>query len=130
MRSHSSSTATRATAAAAPPSTGSARRSHGGTATFTGERALRRLLEALPVADELTVEANPETVTPGLARLLREAGVTRVSLGAQSFQPRLLRVLERRAGPDAVRRAFYHLRDANFDNISLDLLHGIPGQST
>ncbi len=39
-------------------------------------------------------------------------------------------MLERQAGPDAVRRAFYHLRDANFDNISLDLLHGIPGQST
>jgi oxygen-independent coproporphyrinogen-3 oxidase len=38
-------------------------------------------------------------------------------------------VLERRAGPDVVRRAFYHLRDANFDNISIDLLHGIPGQS-
>jgi oxygen-independent coproporphyrinogen-3 oxidase len=55
--------------------------------------------------------------------------VTRVSLGAQSFQPDLLQVLERRASPDAVRRAFYHLRDANFDNISLDLLHGIPSQS-
>ena len=39
-------------------------------------------------------------------------------------------MLERRAGPDDVRRAFYHLRDASFDNISLDLLHGIPGQST
>jgi oxygen-independent coproporphyrinogen-3 oxidase len=56
--------------------------------------------------------------------------VTRVSLGAQSFQPGLLQVLERRASPDAVRAAFYHLRDARFDNISLDLLHGIPGQST
>ena len=55
--------------------------------------------------------------------------MTRVSLGAQSFQPELLRVLERRAAPEVVRRAFYHLRDANFDNISLDLLHGIPGQS-
>jgi len=55
--------------------------------------------------------------------------VTRVSLGAQSFQPGLLQVLERRAAPEVVRRAFYHLRDANFDNISLDLLHGIPGQS-
>ena len=52
------------------------------------------------------------------------------SLGAQSFQPDLLSVLERRAGPDAVRNAFYHFRDANFDNISLDLLHGIPGQTT
>jgi oxygen-independent coproporphyrinogen-3 oxidase len=56
--------------------------------------------------------------------------VTRVSLGAQTFRPDLLRVLERQAGPDDVRSAVYHLRDANFDNISLDLLHGIPGQST
>ena len=101
----------------------------GGTPTFTDGRELRRLLESLPSAEEVTVEANPETVTPALARLLRESGVTRVSLGAQSFQPNLLRVLERQAGPHVVRRAFYHLRDANFDNISLDLLHGIPGQS-
>jgi oxygen-independent coproporphyrinogen-3 oxidase len=101
----------------------------GGTPTFTGRLELERLLESLPSAPEVTVEANPETVTPELARRLRAAGVTRVSLGAQSFQPELLSVLERQAGPDAVRRAFYHLRDANFDNISLDLLHGIPGQS-
>jgi len=101
----------------------------GGTPTLTDGAELRRLLEALPVAGEVTVEANPETVTDALARLLREAGVTRVSLGAQSFQPELLDVLERRASPDAVRRAFYHLRDASFDNISLDLLHGIPGQT-
>ena len=101
----------------------------GGTPTFTDPSELRRLLAALPSAAEVTVEANPETVTPELARLLREAGVTRISLGAQSFEPDLLRVLERQAGSDAVRRAFYHLRDANFDNISLDLLHGIPGQS-
>ena len=82
-----------------------------------------------PPAEEVTVEANPETVTPELARRCATRGVTRVSLGAQSFQPRLLEVLERRAGPDDVRRAFYHLRDANFDNISLDLIYGIPGQS-
>jgi oxygen-independent coproporphyrinogen-3 oxidase len=101
----------------------------GGTPTFTNGRELRRLLESLPAAAEITVEANPETVTPELARLLRWSRVTRVSLGAQSFQPELLDVLERRAAPEVVRRAFYHLRDANFDNISLDLLHGIPGQS-
>jgi putative oxygen-independent coproporphyrinogen III oxidase len=101
----------------------------GGTPTFTAPRALQRLLSALPDADEVTVEANPETVTPDLARLLSRNRVNRVSIGAQSFQPRLLRVLERRAQPEDVRRAVYVLRDAGFDNISLDLLYGIPGQS-
>jgi oxygen-independent coproporphyrinogen-3 oxidase len=101
----------------------------GGTPTFTEPAELARLFEKLPPTDEVTVEANPETVTPRLASMLRAAGVTRVSLGAQSFSPRLLAVLERRAGPDDVRRAFYHLRDAGFDNISLDLIYGIPGQS-
>ena len=101
----------------------------GGTPTFTAPAALERLLASLPDADEVTVEANPETVTPVLARLLSRSRVNRVSLGAQSFRPGLLEVLERRAGPDDVRRAVYVLRDAGFDNISLDLLYGIPGQS-
>ena len=101
----------------------------GGTPTFTALPELVRLLESLPAAGEVTVEANPETVTAELARALRAAGVTRVSLGAQSFRPELLRVLERVAGPDDVRRAVHHLRDAQFDNISLDLVYGIPGQS-
>jgi len=101
----------------------------GGTPTLTEPRSLERLLRALPPAEEVTVEANPETVTPAVAALLREGGVTRVSLGAQSFQPRLLEVLERRARPDDVRRAFAILREADFDNLSLDLIYGIPGQS-
>jgi oxygen-independent coproporphyrinogen-3 oxidase len=102
----------------------------GGTPTFTEPRALARLLAALPPArEEVTVEANPETVTPALAALLREHGVTRVSLGAQSFQPRLLATLERRAGPETVRAALRTLRAAGFDNLSLDLVYGIPGQT-
>ena len=101
----------------------------GGTPTFTEPKELVRLLRALPPALEVTVEANPETVTPELALLLRECGVNRVSLGAQSFRPGLLQVLDRQAGPDDVRRAVYALRDANLDNISLDLIYGIPGQS-
>ena len=101
----------------------------GGTPTFTEPGELARLLAALPEAEEATVEANPETVTADLAALLRSSGVTRVSLGAQSFQPRLLEVLERQASPDDVRRAVYLLRDAGFDNISLDLVYGIPGQT-
>ncbi len=101
----------------------------GGTPTFTALPELVRLLETLPRAEEVTVEANPETVTPELAAALREAGVTRVSLGAQTFRSELLHVLERTAGPDDVRRAVHHLRDVKFDNISLDLVYGIPGQS-
>jgi oxygen-independent coproporphyrinogen-3 oxidase len=101
----------------------------GGTPTFLEPDSLDRLLSALPAADELTIEANPETITAELAARLRADGVTRVSLGAQTFQPHLLAVLERRASPDVVRCAFYHLRDAEFDNISLDLVYGIPGQS-
>ncbi|HEX2304116.1 MAG TPA: radical SAM family heme chaperone HemW [Gaiella sp.] len=101
----------------------------GGTPTFTEGAALERLLAALPQAEELTVEANPETVTPELAALLRRCGVNRISVGAQSFRPELLEVLERVAGPDDVRRAVHTLRDAGFDNISLDLIYGIPGQS-
>ena len=102
----------------------------GGTPTFTALPELARLLDALPPAAEVSVEANPETVTPELAGALRAAGVSRISLGAQTFRAELLRVLERVAGPDDVRRAVHHLRDAGFDNISLDLIYGIPGQST
>jgi oxygen-independent coproporphyrinogen-3 oxidase len=101
----------------------------GGTPTYTALPELVRLLRALPPASELTVEANPETVTPELAHELRGAGVNRVSLGAQTFQPHLLRVLERRATPADVERAFGRLRDAGFDNLSLDLIYGIPGQT-
>ena len=101
----------------------------GGTPTFTKPEALERLLAGLPRAAEVTVEANPETVTPAVANLLRRGGVDRVSLGAQSFRPHLLATLERRADGETVRRAFHTLRDASFDNISLDLIYGIPGQS-
>jgi oxygen-independent coproporphyrinogen III oxidase len=100
----------------------------GGTPTLTEPGALERLLRSLPAAEEVTVEANPETLTPELAGLLAAAGVDRVSVGAQTFSPRLLRTLGRVAQPDDVRRAFYRLRDAGIDNSSLDLIYGIPGQ--
>jgi oxygen-independent coproporphyrinogen-3 oxidase len=99
----------------------------GGTPTLTGAASLARLLDTLPGAEEVTIEANPETVTAELAALLASR-VDRVSLGAQTFSPRLLRTLDRVAQPDDVRRAFYRFRDAGIDNISLDLIYGIPGQ--
>ncbi len=99
----------------------------GGTPSLTDAGSLARLLDSLPPAGEVTIEANPETITVELAVLLA-ARVDRVSLGAQTFSPRLLRTLGRVAQPDDVRRAFYRLRDAGIDNISLDLIYGIPGQ--
>jgi oxygen-independent coproporphyrinogen-3 oxidase len=101
----------------------------GGTPTFTQARALGRLLSALPSADEVTVEANPETVTAAVAAELARSRVNRVSLGVQTFNTALLDVLERRARPDDVVRSVHVLRDAGFANISLDLVYGIPGQS-
>jgi oxygen-independent coproporphyrinogen-3 oxidase len=100
----------------------------GGTPTLTDSLALERLLEGLPPAGELTIEMNPETATPELARLLSRNGVTRVSIGAQTFHMHLLDVLQRRARPEDVRRAVQVVRDAGIDNISLDLIYGIPGQ--
>jgi oxygen-independent coproporphyrinogen-3 oxidase len=101
----------------------------GGTPTFTDPAALDRLLAGLPDAGDVTIEANPETVTPELAALLRRNRVNRVSIGAQTFNMALLDVLERAAGPEDIRRAVHIFRDAGFDNISLDLIYGIPGES-
>ncbi|MEZ5101241.1 MAG: radical SAM family heme chaperone HemW [Thermoleophilia bacterium] len=100
----------------------------GGTPSFTAPDELARLLHLLPRSPETTVEANPETVTPDLARLLAWLGVTRVSLGAQTFQAPLLAVLERRTTPDQVRAAVETLREGGIANVSLDLVYGIPGQ--
>jgi oxygen-independent coproporphyrinogen III oxidase len=99
----------------------------GGTPTLLGPALLDRLLARLPEAPERTVECNPETVTPELADVLAARGI-RVSLGAQSFQAPLLAVLERRATPAVVEAAVATLRAAGVVNLSLDLIHGIPGQ--
>ncbi len=78
---------------------------------------------------EFTVEANPETVTLDVAQGLRTAGVDRVSLGAQSFDPDLLKALERWHDPDSVGKAVALLRQATITNINLDLIFAIPGQT-
>ena len=104
----------------------------GGTPTLMRGRRLRELLDRvrprLAPGAEVTVEANPETVEAGLLAELREAGVTRLSLGVQSFQPHLLRALDRAATPDTARRAFGCARAAGFEDISVDLLFAVPGQ--
>ncbi len=101
----------------------------GGTPSLLADDLLARLLRGLPVAADVTIECNPETVTPELARVLLRHGVTRISLGAQSFRPHLLETLERRAGPETVARAVEILRAEGHENINLDLMFGVPGQS-
>lgn len=107
----------------------------GGTPTLLQVPLLQRLLEAmrelgvLEHANEFTVEANPETVTAEVAQALRAGGVDRVSLGAQSFDPALLKTLERWHDPQSVGRAVRHLREAGFGRINLDLIFAVPGQT-
>lgn len=78
---------------------------------------------------EITIECNPDDATSGLFAALADAGVTRVSIGAQSFAPRLLDVLDRTHGPDAPVRAAALAREAGIEHVSLDLLYGTPGES-
>lgn len=104
----------------------------GGTPTLLGGRLLEKVLAdtarfCSPGA-EITVEANPSTVSPELAQSLAEAGVNRISLGAQSFTPELRRNLGRRGAPEKVGEAVAAFRSAGIKNIGLDLMFGIPGQ--
>jgi oxygen-independent coproporphyrinogen-3 oxidase len=78
---------------------------------------------------EFTVECNPETVTPELMRTLRAGGVTRVSMGAQSFDTRHLKTLERWHDPASVARALDLAAEAGIARRSIDLIYAIPGQT-
>lgn len=78
---------------------------------------------------EITLEANPGVVDAGRFHDYRSCGVNRISIGAQSFDPELLRFLGRVHSADETRQALGGIRDAGFDNFSLDLIYGIPGQS-
>lgn len=91
--------------------------------------AVLRTLAAGPDRLEFTVEANPATVGPSIMAALRAAGVNRVSIGAQSFDPAELRVLDRRHRPEQVAETVACCRAAGLDRISLDLIFGVPGQT-
>ena len=93
-------------------------------------RLLARLRELLVFAAgaEVTVEANPETVDDAMAEGLAAAGVTRVSMGAQSFDDRVLAALGRVHDADRVRTAVATLRAAGVPALNLDLIYGGPGE--
>ncbi len=107
----------------------------GGTPSLFSPEEIAELLDAIrqdfslaPEA-EVTMEANPGTVECGSPAGYRAAGVTRLSLGAQSFNDGMLQVLGRIHSSDDIRRAVQEARDGGFDNFNIDLMHGLPGQS-
>jgi oxygen-independent coproporphyrinogen-3 oxidase len=107
----------------------------GGTPTTLATEHLATVLAAIRSAVgtgrnvEFTVEANPATVDAAKAQALVDAGVNRVSLGAQSFHARELAFLERLHSPNEVHEAVAVLHRAGLTNLNLDLIFGIPGQT-
>jgi oxygen-independent coproporphyrinogen-3 oxidase len=106
----------------------------GGTPSILNLTQWRKILSAmedLGLADavEWTVECNPATVSLDKAKLLRDYGVNRISMGVQSLEPALLDRLGRIHSREMVFSSFEILRRAGFDNINLDLMFAIPGQT-
>jgi putative oxygen-independent coproporphyrinogen III oxidase len=107
----------------------------GGTPTTMSPPNLEELLSTLRVlfelADdaEITTEANPDTVDEKSLTRLLTGGFERLSMGAQSFDPVVLRALERLHSPEAVRHAFAAARVAGYANVNLDLIYGADGET-
>ncbi len=106
----------------------------GGTPSLFGVGAIATLIEGLAArlpfaADiEITMEANPGTIEHGRFAGYAQAGINRVSLGVQSFDPRALKALGRIHGPGEIPAAVAELVAAGIDNFNLDLMYGLPGQ--
>jgi oxygen-independent coproporphyrinogen III oxidase len=104
----------------------------GGTPSRLGGEGVARLVDTLrshfevAPAAEVTLEANPEDLTEDAAKRWRAAGVNRVSLGAQSFDDRVLTWMHRSHDAAAITRAVDVARSAGFDNLSLDLIFSLP----
>jgi oxygen-independent coproporphyrinogen-3 oxidase len=104
----------------------------GGTPSRLGAEGVRRLLDALgqhvalAPGGEVTLEANPEDVTAARASAWRAAGVTRLSIGAQSFDAAVLSWMHREHTADRTRQAVAAARDAGISEISLDLIFALP----
>ncbi len=107
----------------------------GGTPSLLSPEQLERILTTvnsnfdIDPAAEITMEMNPATVTPETLREFRLAGVNRASYGVQTFDDRSLKLLARGHDANDARETFRMLREAGFDNVSFDLIAGLPGQT-
>ena len=107
----------------------------GGTPTLLPPDELRHLMTSIHQfcpqtrLTEFTVESNPNTFDTARAAILADAGVNRISFGAQSFQPAELTALQRDHDPQSVGRAMQIARAAGIKNLNIDLIYAIPGQT-
>lgn len=107
----------------------------GGTPTSLSESQLERLLaiisEHVNISSlkEFTTEANPDELTAGKLRVLKNGGINRLSIGVQSFDEELLEKIGRTHNAEDPIRVIKEAREIGFDNISIDLIYGLPGQT-
>ncbi len=107
----------------------------GGTPSLLPAALMQRILEAVGRARppgaplEWTIECNPSTVSTEKAKLFREFGVNRISMGVQALDDEMLDVIGRVHSVEAAVGSYRKLRDAGFDNINLDFMFGLPGQT-
>lgn len=103
----------------------------GGTPSILKPDQLSRLCEVLPVGDaeEFTLEANPEDITPEIVKSWKRLGINRVSMGIQSFDDTQLRSVGRRHTAATALLAIDAIRSNGIDNINCDLIYGLPGQT-
>lgn len=107
----------------------------GGTPTALATSQLESLLRGfrerldLSQVKEWTIEANPGSVSARKADMLQRFSVNRISLGVQSWDERLLKILGREHNAQQAEKSFFILRDAGFSNINIDLMFGLPGQA-
>ncbi len=103
----------------------------GGTPSIFPEKALQAIFDFLPLehAEEMTIEVNPEDVTDRFARFLADSPVNRVSMGVQTMNDQELKAIGRRHSSYDTSKAIERLRHAGINNLSLDLIYGLPGQT-
>jgi oxygen-independent coproporphyrinogen-3 oxidase len=107
----------------------------GGTPSVLKEKEVAGILNDLykifTITDaEITFEVNPDDLTPGYLKALKQAGVNRLSIGIQSFNNKLLKLMNRRHNSAQAKAAILNACSAGFNNLSVDLIYGIPGLST
>lgn len=103
----------------------------GGTPSLLSADAIAEIISWLPIGDdcEITLEANPESVTYDRMRAFAQAGINRVSLGIQSLDDELLKRLSRQHNAGKAKQAIHDVKQAGIDNITIDLMYDLPGQS-